>query len=36
MIEGKEIILGECIVTENEKWECNDCYHRWGYNENQF
>ena len=30
-IEKKEIVLGGCIVTDNDpKWECNNCDHRWG------
>ena len=30
-VERKEIVLGGCIVTDNDpKWECNDCLHRWG------
>lgn len=30
-IERKEIILGGCLVTDHDpKWECNNCYHRWG------
>lgn len=30
-IERKEIILGGCLVTDNDpKWKCNDCNHRWG------
>jgi len=29
-LEKKEIVLGGCIVTENDpKWECNGCNHRW-------
>jgi len=28
--QGK-ITLGGCCVSDNDpKWECNDCYHRWG------
>jgi transposase len=30
-IEKKEIVGGGCLVSENDpKWECTDCYHRWG------
>jgi hypothetical protein len=30
-LEKKEIVLGGCIVTDNDpKWECNDCSNRWG------
>ena len=30
-VERKEIVLGGCIVTDNDpKWECNECLHRWG------
>jgi len=30
-IEEKKIVLGGCIVTDHDpKWECTDCYHRWG------
>jgi hypothetical protein len=30
-LEEKKIVLGGCIVTDNDpKWECTECYHRWG------
>ena len=30
-LERKEIILGGCLVTNNDpRWECNDCNHQWG------
>ena len=33
-LERKEIVLGGCLVTNHDpKWECNDCYHRWGERE---
>ena len=29
-LERKEIVLGGCIVTNNDpKWECNECLTRW-------
>ena len=31
MKKRKEIVLGGCLVSENEpKWHCNDCRTRWG------
>ena len=33
-LERKEIILGGCLVTNNDpRWECNDCNHQWGERE---
>ena len=33
-LERKEIILGGCLVTDNDpKYECNDCDHQWGERE---
>ena len=33
-IEEKKIVLGGCMVTDHDpKWECTDCYHRWGERE---
>ena len=30
-LEKKETVLGGCLVTDHDpKWECTDCYHRWG------
>ena len=30
-IKEKKIVLGGCIVTDNDpEWECNSCHHRWG------
>ena len=30
-LDKKEIVLGGCIVSDNDpKWKCNDCHHRWG------
>jgi len=30
-LDKKKIVLGGCIVTDHDpKWECNDCYHKWG------
>ena len=30
-LERKEIVLGGCLVTNNDpKWKCNDCNHQWG------
>jgi hypothetical protein len=30
-IEDKEIVAGGCIVSDNDpKWECTDCFNRWG------
>jgi hypothetical protein len=30
-LDKKEIILGGCIVSDNDpKWECNSCHHQWG------
>jgi RNA polymerase subunit RPABC4/transcription elongation factor Spt4 len=30
-IDDKEITGGGCLVTDHDpKWECNDCFHRWG------
>lgn len=29
-LEKKEIVLGGCIVTENDpKYECNECNYQW-------
>ncbi len=29
-LEKKEIVLGGCLVSEDDpKWECNSCHHRW-------
>jgi len=29
-LEKKEIVLGGCVVSDNDpKWECNNCNHRW-------
>ncbi len=34
-LEKKEIVLGGCIVTEQDpKWECNECLTRWGERDN--
>jgi len=31
-LEKKEIVLGGCMVTDNDpEWECNDCGNRWGH-----
>ena len=33
-VERKEIVMGGCIVTDHDpKWECNECYYRWGERE---
>jgi hypothetical protein len=33
-IKRKEIVAGGCLVTDDDpKWECTDCYHRWGERE---
>ena len=33
-LDKKEIVLGGCLVTENDpKWECNNCHHQWGKRE---
>lgn len=30
-LEKKEIVLGGCLVSNNDpKWRCNTCHHRWG------
>jgi len=30
-IKQKKIVLGGCIITDNDpQWECNSCHHRWG------
>jgi hypothetical protein len=30
-IKQKKIVLGGCIITDNDpQWECNLCHHRWG------
>ena len=30
-IENKEIVAGGCLIgNDDPKWECNDCFHRWG------
>ena len=30
-INRKQIILGGCLIGNNDpKWECTDCYCRWG------
>jgi hypothetical protein len=30
-LEKKEIVLGGCCVSNDDpKWECTDCFHRWG------
>jgi len=30
-LEKNEIVLGGCIVTDNDpKWECISCHQRWG------
>lgn len=30
-IKKKNIVLGGCIITDNDpQWECNSCHHRWG------
>jgi hypothetical protein len=30
-LEKKEIVLGGCIVTDNDpKWKCNNCNYKWG------
>jgi len=30
-INKKQIILGGCLIGNNDpKWECTDCYCRWG------
>ncbi len=30
-IKDKEIVGGGCCVSDNDpKWECTDCYHKWG------
>jgi transposase len=30
-IDDKEIVAGGCLVSNNDpKWECTDCYCRWG------
>ena len=35
-VERKEIVLGGCIITDNDpKWECNLCLHRWGESDNE-
>ncbi len=29
--KDKEIVGGGCCVSDNDpKWECIDCYHKWG------
>jgi hypothetical protein len=33
-LEKKEIVLGGCLVTNNDpRWACNNCHHRWGERE---
>jgi hypothetical protein len=33
-LEKKEIVLGGCLVTNNDpRWECNNCNHKWGERE---
>jgi hypothetical protein len=33
-VEQKEIVLGGCLVTDHDpKWECNECFNRWGERE---
>jgi len=33
-LEKKEIVLGGFIVTDHDpKWQCNNCFHRWGERE---
>ena len=30
-INKKQIILGGCLIGNNDpKWECTDCFNRWG------
>jgi hypothetical protein len=30
-LDKGEMILGGCLVTDNDpKWECTDCFNRWG------
>ena len=30
-IAKKEIVGGGCTISDHDpKWECTDCYHRWG------
>jgi hypothetical protein len=30
-LDKNKMVLGGCLVTDHDpKWECNDCYHKWG------
>ena len=34
-IAKKEIVGGGCTISNHDpKWECTDCYHKWGEREN--